>query len=256
MITCISVQAQDSGEFTVPFSDPAKRGKIKVHINSGSVTVKGTSRKDILVKYSSMEDKETGTAEIKDGMRRVAGSTIDLKVTENENLAKVESGTWNKRIMLDIEVPSGIDMLIHTYNNGDVSVRNVQGELELTNFNGAITAENISGSIVANTYNGEIKVVFDKVTTETPMSFSTFNGDVDITFPSSLKASLKMKTDQGEIYSGFEMKLQKSAPIQKKESKSDTYQVVVDEWMRGEVNGGGPEISMKNYNGNIYIRKK
>jgi hypothetical protein len=32
--------------------------------------------------------------------------------------------------------------------------------------------------------------------------------------------------------------------------------VVVNEWVKADINGGGPEFSMKNYNGDILIRKK
>ena len=41
-----------------------------------------------------------------------------------------------------------------------------------------------------------------------------------------------------------------------KDTKAGVYKVVVDDWKRGEVNGGGPEFTMKNYNGDILIRKK
>ena len=88
------------------------------------------------------------------------------------------------------------------------------------------------------------------------MSFTTFNGDVDLTFPATLKATLKMKTEQGEILSGFDMNMIKTGPIQKKDTKSGTYKVVIDEWVKGDINGGGAEFTMKNYNGDIIIRKK
>ena len=52
-----SVFGQNS-EFTVPLSDPAKRGKVKAVINFVSITVNGTARKDILVKYSSEEEND------------------------------------------------------------------------------------------------------------------------------------------------------------------------------------------------------
>ena len=34
------------------------------------------------------------------------------------------------------------------------------------------------------------------------------------------------------------------------------YKVIVDEWKRGDINGGGPELTIKNYNGDIFIRRK
>lgn len=255
LITSAIASAQESNEFAIPLSDPAKRGKLKAHLNYGSIIVKGTGRKDVLVRYvSANEEDRKGTS--KDGLRRIGGGGMDLEMSESSNSVKVESKSWNHKVDLEIEVPSGFDLDVHTYNDGDLMVTNIQGALELTNYNGEITALNISGSVVATTYNGEIKVTFDKITENTPMSYSTYNGDIDITFPSTLKATLKMKTEQGDIYSGFDVDFKSSGPVQKKDTRSGVYKVVIDEWKRGDINGGGPEITMKNYNGDIYVRKK
>jgi Putative adhesin len=256
LITPSIMHAQDPNEFVVPLSDPAKRGKVKARINYGSITVKGTGRKDVLVKYTAEQDEEEKRDATKDGLRRIGGGGMDLEVTENGNVVKVSSDSWNNKLNLEIEVPSGMDLEVKTYNDGDLIVTNIQGEVELTNYNGEITALNISGSVVATTYNGGIKITFDKIMEGTPMSYSTFNGDIDITFPSTLKATMKMKTEQGDIYAGFDVDFKSSGPVQKKDTKSGVYKVVIDEWKRGDINGGGPEITLKNYNGDIYIRKK
>ena len=256
LCTSVAAWAQSSGEIPVPLTDPAKRGKLKAHLNYGSITIKGTARKDVLVKYSRTDGDDNKPAETKNGLKKISGGTIDLEVSENSNFVKVQSDSWNNKLNLDIEVPSGFDLQVHTYNDGDLYIANIQGELELNNYNGEITADNISGSVVATTYNGEIKITFDKITDGTPMSFSTYNGDIDLTFPAAFKGSLKMKTEQGEILSGFDMNMVKSGPIQKKDGHSGTYKVVIDEWVKGDINGGGPEFTMKNYNGDIIIRKK
>ena len=286
LISAYCALAQASGEFAVPLTDPAKRGKLKATLNYGSITVKGTARKDVLVKYSSVEDNDkhrdrdrdddgddddrhvrvnvdvntntnkSNEKNSKAGLKKISGGTMDLEVTENDNAVRVKSDSWSNKLNLEIEVPSGFDLNVSTYNDGDLMISNIQGELEIKNYNGEITAENISGSVIATTYNGEIKVTFDKVTDAAPMSFSTFNGDIDLTFPATLKATLKMKTEQGEILSGFDMAMIKSGPIQKKDTKSGTYKVVIDDWVKGDINGGGAEFTMKNYNGDIIIRKK
>lgn len=253
--------AQDAGDFTVPLSDPAKRGRLKAHLNYGSIRVKGTARKDILVKYSTEEGKQKNRSRndggaSREGLKKINSSTLDLEISENSNYVRVESNSWNNKINLEIEVPAGFDMKISSYNDGDIYLSGIQGEIEINTYNGEIGAENISGSVVATTYNGEIKVTFDKVTDGTPMSYSTYNGDIDITFPAAFKGTFKMKTNQGEILSGFDMNMVKSNPVQKKDASSGTYKVVIDEWMKGEVNGGGAEISMRNYNGDLIIRKK
>ncbi|HEY3430560.1 MAG TPA: DUF4097 family beta strand repeat-containing protein, partial [Cyclobacteriaceae bacterium] len=217
-----SVMAQGGNEFVVPLSDPAKRGKLKAHLNSGSITVKGTARKDVLVRYKNSEDggdddhdhDREDKSKPKDGLRRVSGGGMDLEASESNNYVVIQSNSWNNSINLEIEVPAGFDVEAHTYNDGDLMLTNLQGQLELTNYNGEITALNISGSVVATTYNGEIKVAFDKVTENTPMSYVTYNGDVDLSFPATFKASTKMKTEQGEIYTGFEMNVTSTGPKQ------------------------------------------
>jgi hypothetical protein len=275
IIVCLPDSNAQSNEFTVPLSDPAKRGKLKAHLNSGSIIVKGTARKDVLIRYSIAADEHDENDEDEDedydnenehrkdknksskaGLKKIGGGGIDLEVTENANFVKAESDSWNQPMKLEIEVPSGFDLQIHTYNDGDLMVSNIQGSVELNNYNGEITALNVSGSVVATTYNGEIKVTFDKVSEGTPMSFSTYNGDIDISFPASLKSTVKMKTEQGSIYSDFEVQLKSTGPVQKSDTKGGVYKVVVDEWKRGDINGGGSEITMRNYNGDIILRKK
>lgn len=259
LIVCFTsvAYAQSSGELPIPLSDPTKRGKIKAHLNYGSITVKGTARKDVLVKYSSVSDHSERTASAsKDGLKRISGGTLDLEASENNNIVKLQSGSWNNKMDLMIEVPYGFDVKVSSYNDGDIMISNIDGEVEVTTYNGGVSAQNISGSVIATTYNGEIKVSFTKVREGAPMSYSTYNGDIDITFPANLKALFKMKTEQGEILSGFDMKMIETGPIQKQDTKAGTYKVVIDQWVKGEVNGGGPEISMRNYNGDVIIRKK
>ncbi len=246
--------AQDSGELTVPFSDPGRRGKIRVDIKKGSIDVKGTSRKDVLVKYTARISG--GKEKLKDGMKRISSAATDLEISEKNNYINIDSDSWNKGLDLVLEIPSDVDLHVETYNSGNIFVQNVTGEVVADNYNGKIAAENISGSLVADTYNGSIRVSFDKVTPDTPMAFTTYNGDVDLTLPADFKATLKMKTSRGDIYSGFDFSVEKNQPITKTERKSGTYKVYLDDWVRGNVNGGGPEVMIKNYNGDIYLRKK
>jgi hypothetical protein len=274
VLMSMAALAQNAGEIPVPLSDPTKKAKLKAHLNYGSITIKGTARKDILVKYAAGKDEDNDHDDDHDndrddddhgnknksdraGLKKISSGTLDLEIAENNNYVKVTSNSWNQKMNLTIEVPSGIDLQVHTYNDGDLDISNIQGEVELTNYNGEITAMNISGSVIATTYNGEIKVTFDKITEGTPMSFATYNGDIDLSFPASFKGSLKMKTQNGEILSGFDMTIAKptATPVTPSSTKSG-YKVVIDEWVKGDINGGGPEFIMKNYNGDIIIRKK
>ncbi|MBS1508503.1 MAG: DUF4097 family beta strand repeat protein [Bacteroidetes bacterium] len=261
--------AQDSGEFTVPFSNPSGAFKLTVDIKTGTVKVKGTARKDVYVKYSSFKEKsdennenendnddEKGKRPSKAGLKKISGGAMNIEASEYQNAVKVVSDNWSERIEMIVEVPSTINLKVKTYNDGDLEVSNITGMVELVNYNGAITATGISGTVVAETYNGDIKIAYDKLTPDTPLSYANYNGDIDITLPAALKASFKMKTKQGEVYSGFDTQVQKASPVTKTESKTGVYKVTIDDWVKADVNGGGPEISIQTYNGDIYIRKK
>jgi Putative adhesin len=280
MVIGIAVSAQDNGDFVVPFSDPSKPGKIYVDIKTGSVTIKGTARKDVSVKYSKNDndnnkdddddDEKRGNVNVninvnvsgnngnksKEGLKKISGGAMDLEASEYQNTVKIVSDNWGEGVNLIIEVPTNIEVKAKAYNDGEVEISNITGNLELINYNGGITALGISGTVIAQTYNGDIKVVFDKLTADTPLSFINYNGDIDLTFPASLKATLKMKTKQGEIYTGFDGTVQKSNPITKSDSKSGANKIVIDDWAKMDVSGGGAEITMKSYNGDIYVRKK
>lgn len=266
----VTAAAQDSGEFTVPFSNPSGAFKLTVDIKTGTVKVKGTARKDVYVKYSSFKetsdeheereerDEDDGKHQrpSKAGLKKISGGAMNIEASEYQNAVKVASDNWSERIEMIVEVPSTINLKVKTYNDGDLEVSNITGIVELVNYNGAITATGISGTVVAETYNGDIKIAYDKLTPDTPLSYANYNGDIDITLPASLKASFKMKTKQGEVYSGFDTQVQKASPVTKTESKTGVYKVTIDDWVKADVNGGGPEISIQTYNGDIYIRKK
>ena len=63
-----------------------------------------------------------------------------------------------------------------------------------------------------------------------------------------------MKSEQGEIYSDFDLDLEKTAS-NIEEKRKGKYTVTVERTMKGKANSGGHEFLFKNFNGDIYIRK-
>jgi hypothetical protein len=254
-----AVYAQE-GQLKIPLTKPGEAGRLSVDINSGSITVKGSDVKQVIINYSGTEHKvgerENKSRSGSEGLNKVASNALDLEAAEKDNHVMVESDSWNKGVDLVIEVPRNFDLHLEGYNNGFIQVNNVTGEIEAEHYNGKITLENISGSVVAETYNGAITITYDKVTPNTPMAYSTYNGNIDLTFPASTALSFKMKTKQGDIYEGFDMTLeQEKTSTATERSKSGVYKVQVDNWVRGKINGGGAEVTIQSYNGDIFLRK-
>jgi len=248
--------AQTNNEITVPLSHSGERGKLHVDIKKGPITVVGTGRDDVLVRYTSLEDPEPQIEEVAGGLKKISGGMADLEVIEKDNQVYVGSDSWHRGLELYIEVPRNMDLDLHSYHDGDIIIGDVDGEHVVESFHGPVTAENIGGSLLANTYHGPIKVIFTKVTPETPLAFTTYHGDVDVTFPASVAASFKLKTDRGDIYTGFDMQLSTPKVQEKREEDGRWRRAYIDGWITGSINGGGAEVTMKNYHGDIFIRKR
>ncbi|NID09660.1 DUF4097 family beta strand repeat-containing protein [Fibrivirga algicola] len=273
-------------QLVVPLTDPGKPGSMEVTLINGSIHVVGYSGKDIVIDATSgtagraasgknrqgqnerlnenlnmnlnvnVNTNRRDDGRLSEGMRRITpNSAFDLTAEEKNNAVKVNSGSLQKAVNLTIKVPQRFSLKLHTINNGDITVENVTGELEISNINGAIELTNISGSAVAQTVNGDLKAIFRDVDNKTPMAFSTLNGKVDVTFPASVKANVKLKSDMGDVYSDFDIDVDKSQPKATRSNQSGMYRVTVDDWVYGKINNGGPEVMMKTMQGSIYVRK-
>ncbi len=192
------------------------------------------------------------------GMKRLSGSSSGLEVEEDDNVITINTQSWKAATDLDIQVPIGSSLEIQSSMDGAVVVEGVSGEVDINNINGPVTLRNVSGTTLVHTVNGDIQVGLARVAPDKPLSFSTMNGDIDVTLPPDVKANLKMKSEQGEIYSDFDINMTrqpaKSEPTEKTEQGK--YRITFDKSLYGMINGGGQEISFNTFRGDIYIRKK
>ncbi len=116
----------------------------------------------------------------------------------------------------------------------------------------------MSGAVVAHTVNGRVIATLNRIAADKPMAFTSLNGVVDVTLPPTVKANLKLRTDNGSAFTDFELQMlpQANTPsIEDTRRDRGRYRIDVNKVIYGSVNGGGPEIEMRTFNGNIYLRK-
>ena len=243
--------------FTVPLSSPGSPGKLVLDQISGSISVQGYQGNEVIVKASFGSKKEHYKNDNRhEGMKRVKNSSLNISAEEKNNVVRILNEQWNRPTDLEIKVPRNFSLKLSTVNDGNILVNGVSGEMEISNVNGEITLQDVSGSASADTVNGDVKVNFNTITSGANMAFSSLNGNLDITFPNTLKADVKAKSDMGEVFTDFDMKVSAYQPEVSKNSTSGTYKVSVEQWVRGKINGGGPEMIFKTFNGDILIRSK
>jgi DUF4097 and DUF4098 domain-containing protein YvlB len=250
--------AQSDNKVSVPLTDPSRPVSLRAHLVTGSITVKGADVKEVLVEAKARGEEESGRESKAGGMKRIPMTSTGLNIEAENNQVRISTDSTQRPTDLLITVPVHTSLSLHTVNDGNISVSNVDGEFDINDVNGEVDLKNIGGSVVAHALNGHVMVTFTRIDAQKPMAFSSLNGDIDVTFPADLKANVSMRTDNGEVYSDFDVKLLANAPQQTVEDnrgKGGKYQVKIDKSVRGSINGGGQEIQFKNFNGNIYIRK-
>ena len=70
-----------------------------------------------------------------------------------------------------------------------------------------------------------------------------------------MKANVRIKSDRGNIFSDFDIAIDKKQAQATRSNQSGMYRVTIEDWVYGKINGGGPEVMMKSMNGSIYVRK-
>jgi len=245
----------------VPLTDPSRPVMLKIGLLSGSITVKGTTTKEVVVeaRTRATESEDEEKSDRPRGLKLIPNRSSGLTVEEDDNVVSVSTGMrgGSRTTDLTLKVPVNTSMNLSTVNDGNIGVDNVIGDLEINNTNGDVTLTNISGSAVAHALNGDLVVTFVKVNPQKSMSFSSLNGKIDVTLPADTKATLTMKSDMGEIYSDFDTQVQSSAAKVEDNTrgKKGKFRIDIDKGMSGTINGGGQEIQFTNFNGDIYIRK-
>ncbi|HLZ91674.1 MAG TPA: hypothetical protein VKQ28_08155 [Candidatus Acidoferrum sp.] len=239
----------------VTLSDPSRPAHVKVSMVNGGITVKAYDGKEVVVE-ARVRNRENARNE--GGPKRIAISTTGLSVEEENNEVNINTDSYMHPIDVTVSVPVHTSLKLRAVNDGDIVVTGVNGDLDVDDVNGSVTLNNIAGSAVAHALNGHLTATFARVDGQKAMAFSSLNGNIDVTFPADLKADVSIRSDQGDVFSDFDVQLKAAAAqpvVEDGRGHGGKYRVKVDKTVHGTINGGGPEIQFRNFQGQIYIRK-
>ena len=249
-------QTQAGGDrIPVTLSDPSRPAHVKVSLVNGGITVKAYEGKEVVVEARARNHENSRN---EGGPKRLTISSTGLSVEEENNEVNINTESYMRAIDVSVSVPVHTSLKLRAVNDGDIVVTGVDGELDVDDINGAVTLNNVSGSVVAHALNGHVYATLTRVEPQKAMAFSSLNGDIDVTFPADLKANVSIRSDQGDVFSDFDVQLQATAAqpvVEDSRGHGGKYRVKIDKTVRGTINGGGPEIQFRNFQGKIYIRK-
>jgi hypothetical protein len=252
-----AASAQSDQRLAVPLSDPSRPARLEIALFSGDITVEAYDGNEVIIVADAPIRGELAEEPREDGLRRIQSSSMGLTVEENDNTVSIRMDFSPKNADLEIRVPRRTSVRANLVNGGDVEVIGVAGEHELGNVNGDVIATDISGSAVINATNGDVRATFTSVDGTKRMSFTSFNGDVDVTLPANLAADLIVASQQGDVYTDFDVQSQNEpTTIERNGDARGGYRVRMRQQSRYRIGGGGAEIQLRTFNGDVMIRKR
>jgi hypothetical protein len=258
LATSVHAQRDDNQRLVVPLSNPSRPALLEIALFSGDIEVEAYDGNEIVIEADApVVDAERGEPPRADGLRRIQSSSVGLTVEEVDNKVSVRMDFSPKNVDLEIRVPRRTSVHANLVNGGDIEIVGLDGEHELQNVNGDVVATDISGSAVLSSTNGDVRATFASVDTARAMSFNSFNGDVDVTLPANLAADLLVASQQGDVFTDFDVTAeQEPAQVESNGDANGRYRVRMQRHTRYAIGGGGPDIQLRTFNGDVMIRKR
>lgn len=251
LFTSMTLNAQQRDPIQVPLSNPGQQGFLSVNVHNGQIDVTTHNKSEVEVILKDRDNKGKNK-QSRSGLRRIEKQNLDISISEDDNEVMINS-SQNSQVDLEIKVPANFSVSLSTHHNGGVYLNGIEGEIEVQSHHGGIKMEDVSGSVVANTHHGAIVVSMRSVDSNTPMAFTTYHGDVDVSFPASLSGKLKMKSSKGDIYTDFDFEAMKPKVLTT--TKGSKREIKLEGWTHGQIGSGGEEMTFKTYHGDVIIRK-
>jgi hypothetical protein len=189
----------------------------------------------------------------KDGLKPLYNKTEDntrlgLSVVRENNEVKITQASIDP-FRYKVFVPNNISLSYEEVGDqgADLSISNINGEIEIKLARGNASLLNVAGPIVANSERSNFKVVFSIQKSNKPCAFSSIRGSVDIALPAQNASDLQLRSVNGEIYTDFAIVIDSSANLPTLTGGHNIH---------GKINGGGAQLTVHTVYNNIFIRKR
>lgn len=225
--------------------DVAAGGTLNLESDSGSIEVQSHDKSTVEITVENRSDDD--------------GFTVNFKQSGNDVnvIGERDKKNWwgsSSRIRYTIKVPKEYNVTLKTGGgsidlsdlNGQVAVRTsggsislgkIMGDVDAKTSGGSIRVDEVAGNINAHTSGGSIKATITKQPTA-DCKLTTSGGSVTAYLASDIAVNLYAGTSGGSVSSDFKV----NGYLSKKK-------------LEGEINGGGPELTLKTSGGSVRVKE-
>ena len=229
--------------------DVASGGTLKLETNRGAIRVNTHDKDQVLVEVE-IEGRNEDEMEV-----NFSNSGNDVAITaEQSNQSKGFWGRNNLKVGFSITVPVNYNVDLDTAggsikisdlkgkvdahtSGGSIRLGRIDGLVDVNTSGGSINVDEVTGTIRAHTSGGSVKATISKQPTG-DSKLSTSGGSITVYLAADIAVDLSARTSGGRVSSDIN--------VDGENSKRS---------IRGEINGGGPKLTLKTSGGSVRVKK-
>lgn len=226
--------------------------RVKVDTYKGSVKVSVWDRAEVAVDAKVVADPECGSASQQARWVDQTNVTIEKTsvgvsiVSDYDKLDEATSWfsgcTARPFVHYVIQMPRTAALRIKDYKS-DLSVTGLAAGLHVETYKGRLDVQGLDGSFHVETYKGQVKANLVRVAAD--VRAETYKGSIVLNFPGS--SAFHLSADAGRR-GDFSSDFPATAASSRSHSRSSLH-------VQGDVNGGGPQVTLKTEKGSLEVRK-
>jgi hypothetical protein len=263
-----SLTHNSSTQQTLRFTGSAPH-TLEVRAITGAIAIEAYDGRDV-----EMMINRSVSAATEDGLR---AAERDVVLDTSDNAARIQAivrhadmgvcgddPVWSERRLgprykvrydFTIRVPRNTRLELCSINKADITVSGTREDFTIRSVNGRITLTDMGGSGEAATINGRVTASFVSAP-RSPSLFKSINGDVVLTMPDRLAATLRMKSFNGGLFTDYEVQSMPAPKLVAAERRDGMYVYRSTDFTTVSVGGGGPELTLETMNGDVRVLRR
>ncbi len=226
--------------------------ELEIIISNTQLDVRGYEGNEILItsKYhAETDERAAGLTTIYQMAEDNTG--IGLNVTESTEKITLLKVSRRKEGSFLIRVPKKLHLVIseNEWQGEEINITDMPGSISVHANNSDISLKNVQGPIYAKTTSGDITGTFSDHTKIRQSNISSVSGTIDISLPEGLAANLDMSSISGEVYSDFDLQLEKA------DHHKGLEKIGGGRKTKATINGGGIKLVFSSISDDVYVRK-
>lgn len=229
------------GDFGMSFRDTvdasrplASGGELSLENTNGRITITTWDEPRVRVEATKAASSERALKEL-EVVVEGEGDRVEVRTRHPRPQWLGGAGKVDYRVRL----PRSARLSVRNVN-GRVEVDGVEGRVRASTVNGSVELADVGGEVEASTTNGSLRASLSRVAAGTRSELSTTNGSVRLTLPRDAGVDIEARTVNGAVRCDFELA---------ETTRSSRRR------LEGRIGGGGARVELRTVNGSVNVER-